>query len=288
MSTVHDLPSEIESMIKDKETHNSSSRAPKAGPSQVSSEKHRSIEFRLIGFMEVHRFEVDRSSTSQEPNSSGVQPPVELTYVNGPTTFDRHSPLVDTHAGRPSHGVEPYPEPLTTDHPPSCPAPALIRKSPVTNTRPSSGSISPHSAELPDTNSILAPDKSGPTSSHPDIAMGCGVAPVPPRGSGDLHHLPFPQPPPEVAALLTAQSAGDVVSPIFARNSPLVPWGLPSEIGHFWLGLFKISEVKVTHARHLQATDLTSLWVCLFGRWKRVRGEVPQTPSQRSSPGALF
>lgn len=238
--------------------------------------------------MEVHPRELDRSSTPQEPNSSGVQPPAELTYVNGLTTFESHSPLVNTHAGRPSHGVKSYPEPLTTDHPPSCSAPAQIRESPVTTTRPPSGSISPYSPELPGTNSVLAPDMSGSTSSHPDIAMDCGVAPVPPRGSGDLHHLPFPQPPPEVAALLTAQSSRDVVSPIFARNSPLVPWGLPSEIGHFWLGLFKISEVKVTHACHLQATDLTSLWVCLFGRWKHVRGEVPQTPSQRSAPGALF
>ena len=33
---------------------------------------------------------------------------------------------------------------------------------------------------------------------------------------------------------------------VFARNSPLVPWELPSEIGYFWSGLFKISEVKVT------------------------------------------
>jgi len=271
-------------MIKGKETQNSLSRLPKAGPPQVSSEKHGSVNFRLIGVMEVPHRQMDRSSLPHEPDSSGVQPPVGLTYANGSATFDSHSLLVDTHAVRPSHGVRPYPEPLTADHPLSCSAPAQIRKSPVTNTpgadtcRPSSGSISPHSSELPDPNSIPAPDKSGLTLSHPDIAMGCAAAPVPPCGSGDLHHLPFPQPPPEVAALLTAQSTGDIVSPVFARNSPLVPWGLPSEIGHFWLGLFKISEVKVTHARHLQATDLTSLWVCLFGRWKRVRGEVPQTP----------
>jgi len=234
--------------------------------------------------MEVPHREIVRSFLPHEPDPSSVQPPVGLTYVDGPATFDNHSLLVDNHAGRHSHGVRSYPEPLTTGHPLSCSAPAQIRKSPVINTpwadtcHLSSGSISPHSSELPDPNSILAPDKSRPTSSHPDIVMGCAAVPVPPCGSGDHHHLPFPQPPPEVAALLTAQSTGDVVSPVFARNSPLIPWGLPSEIGHFWLGLFKISEVKVTHACHLQATDLTSLWVCLFGRWKRVRGEVPRTP----------
>lgn len=253
------------------------------------------MDFRLIGVMEVPHREMDRLYPSHEPDSSGVQPPVELTYVNGPATFDSHSLPVDTHAGQSSHGVRSYPEPLTAGHPLSCFAPARIRKSPVTNTpwantcRPSSGSFIPHLSELPDTNSILAPDKSLPTSSHPDMAPGCAVAPVPPCGSeSEGLHLPFPQPPPEIATLLTAQSAGDVVSPVFARNSPLVPWGLPSEIGHFWLGLFKISEVKVTHACHLQATNLTSSWVCLFGRWKPARGEVPQTPSQLSAPGALF
>jgi hypothetical protein len=57
--------------------------------------------------------------------------------------------------------------------------------------------------------------------------------------------LPLPPPPPEVVTLLSAQSSGTAVSPVLARNSPLVPCELPSEIGHFWLGLFRISVVKV-------------------------------------------
>lgn len=57
--------------------------------------------------------------------------------------------------------------------------------------------------------------------------------------------LSVSEPPPEVTALLSTQASGWLVSPVFARDSPLVPWELPSEIGHFWLGLFKISAVKV-------------------------------------------
>lgn len=285
----HDPPSEIGGTIKGKETRKSPSpRLPKAGPSRVTSEMHRSIDLRRIDVMEVHHREMDRSPPPHEPDSSGVRPPVE---PNGAATLDSHNLLFDTGAGRSSCDVRPHPEPLTADHPLSCSAPAQIRKTPVTNApctcRPPSGSISPHSPELPDADSMLAPDKFAPTSNHPDMATGCAADPVPPCESGDLHHLPLPQPPPEVAALLTAQSSGNVVSPVFVRNSPLVPWALPSEIGHFWLGLFRISEVKVTRACHLQVTDLTSLWVCLFGRWKRVRGEEPQTPSRRSAPGAL-
>ena len=70
-------------------------------------------------------------------------------------------------------------------------------------------------------------------------ATPSGAVSVPSR-SEDL-----PQPPPEVAALLTTHSSGSVVSPLLARNSPLVSWELPSEIGYFWLGLFRIIGVKV-------------------------------------------
>ena len=68
--------------------------------------------------------------------------------------------------------------------------------------------------------------------------------------SNSAFSVPFrsenlPQPPPEVAALLPTQVFGNIVSPVLARSSPLVPWNLPSEIGYFWLGLFRISEVKV-------------------------------------------
>jgi hypothetical protein len=56
------------------------------------------------------------------------------------------------------------------------------------------------------------------------------------------------------------------VSPVFARNSPLVPWELPSEIGHFWLGLFKISGFKVTHPCHDVRHLISLCRVCLFAR----------------------
>jgi hypothetical protein len=55
----------------------------------------------------------------------------------------------------------------------------------------------------------------------------------------------LPPSPPEVVALLPQEQQTNVVSPVLARDSPLVPWELPSEIGYFWLGLFRISSVKV-------------------------------------------
>ena len=89
-------------------------------------------------------------------------------------------------------------------------------------------------------------------SARPNSTLPCRVAMDPnstpsnavsaPSGS---ENILLPWPPPEVDALLKAQSFGRVVSPLLARNSPLVPWELPSEIGYFWLGLFRISVVKV-------------------------------------------
>jgi hypothetical protein len=70
-----------------------------------------------------------------------------------------------------------------------------------------------------------------------------GAAPSQPPCHSEA--CPLLQTPPDVAALLSAQSSGSVVSPVLAHNSPLVPWELPSEIGYFWLGLFRISAVKV-------------------------------------------
>ena len=70
-----------------------------------------------------------------------------------------------------------------------------------------------------------------------------GAAPSQP--SYPNKNCPLLQTPPDVAALLSAQLSGSVVSPVLAHNSPLVPWELPSEIGYFWLGLFRISAVKV-------------------------------------------
>jgi hypothetical protein len=91
----------------------------------------------------------------------------------------------------------------------------------------------------------------------------------------------LPQPPPSVAALLTTQAIGKVVSPVLSRNSPLVPWELPSEIGYFWLGLFKISEVKVSlpFGQKNNSKCLLSL-----ARWKH--GEAPPRRRLRcNAPG---
>lgn len=91
-----------------------------------------------------------------------------------------------------------------------------------------------------------------PKSAHPSAILPCRAGPDPDAtpnaavsGSSGSEDLPLPEPPPEVAVLLSTQSIGSVVSPVLARNSPLVPWQLPSEIGYFWLGFFKISAVKV-------------------------------------------
>ena len=92
---------------------------------------------------------------------------------------------------------------FTIDNPRSCSAPEQMTKSPEASTSqvdtcpPLSGSITGNSrsSELPDTNAILLPDKSVSTSSPPDESEG-------------LHQLPFPQPPPELATLLTGQSVG--------------------------------------------------------------------------------
>lgn len=284
------------------ETLDPSSKSPEAGPSHVSPQNYESIPPQLIGAMEVPHCEINQLSHLHEPDRhdgiiadpslattdhgahlngySTVQPPGEMTCVDGSTLVDSRS-HVDSRPGGSAPCVKSSPQFLTAEHPLSCSALAQISRSLETNApradtnRPSSGSTSSPS-EMPDANQILSPDKSVPTSRRPlDIAAGC--PPVIPRGSDGLHHLPLPRPPPEVTALLTAQSVSDVVSPVFARNSRLVPWELPSEIGHFWLGLFKISEVKVTHACPRFATDLTSLWVYLFARWKHVHCEAPQT-----------
>jgi hypothetical protein len=225
---------------------------PEAGPSHLAN--HESVHPPLLGALEVPSCEMSNGKELDRRDGFMAEPPLSTTDLDG-------------HPQDHSSRIQP-----SAEHMRKSPENSMPR---VDTRYPPSGSINPRSSESFDTNSILPPDNSTSTLN-------------PPNGGESLHELPFPRPPPEVAALLTAQSVGKVVSPVFARNSPLVPWKLPSEIRHFWLGLFKISEVKVTHACHRQATDLTSLWVCLFARWKRVRGETPQTLSQRSIPGAFL
>ena len=122
-----------------------------------------------------------------------------------------------------------------------------IRTSHV-DTYPLSGHIDPQSSALAHENLSQHPCQPVTTSEPTNSTTSCAASLC--HGNKGQHHHPFPQPPPEVATLLMAESSGDVLSPVFARNSPLVPWDLPSEIGHFWSGLFKISEVKVTRTCH--------------------------------------
>ena len=191
----------------------------------------------------------------RNPNhcSPGVQPAAELNCLDGLIALDSQSSPVDTHAGQSARGVIPSPEyhPVECERP--CSPPSRTWDSPKIHapqmdTCPSSEYIYPQPSTLAAANGILPSPESVSTSEPSDMDTGC--AHLLPHGNQGLHHLPFPQPPAEVTTLLTIHSSGDVVSPVFARNSPLVPWELPSEIGHFWLGLFKISEVKVTHACH--------------------------------------
>jgi hypothetical protein len=245
---------------------------PEAGPSRRSPESQENLPSRLIDAEEVPSCKINQETELDRHDGFIAQP--RLT----PTDHDVHSDGHSSSVQRPAEATssDEVMASLAIDNPHSC-SPSEPMKLPeasiprVNICPPSSEPIS----ELPNANSILPSHK-------PALTLN------PPDGSEGLHQLPFPRHPPEVTALLTAQSAGDVVSLVFARNSPLVPWGLPSEIGHFWLGLFKISEVKVTHACHRQETDLTSLWVCLFARWKCVRGKTPQIHSPCRVSGALL
>ncbi len=182
--------------------------------------------------------------------SSGVQAATELTCVDTGAALDGQSFPVHTHAGQSASGMIPSPESYGEPQRPYSP-PSSARKSPEiytpqVGTRPSTGHIDPQS---PASAYLILPQCGSVSTLDPaDTAMRC--TPSLSHESQSLHHPPFPQPPLEVTALLTAESSGDVVSPVFARGSPLVPWELPSEIGHFWLGLFKIPEVKVTHVYH--------------------------------------
>lgn len=197
----------------------------------------------------------------QVERERGVKPAADLSYFDGPTALDGQSSPMLLPAPCPSRkaieasSTHAYLMPSHEFHRAELPS----WNSPKTDTShvdicPSIGHTCPQSSALAHANLILPPCESVSTPDPADMAT-TGCAPLRTHESQGLHRLPFPPPPPEVTALLTARSLGDVVSPVFARNSPLVPWELASEIGHFWLGLFKISEVKVTRpcyiVRHL-------------------------------------
>jgi hypothetical protein len=197
---------------------------------------------------------------SRRPDSSspGVQPVVDVNRVDGLTALDRRSFPVDAHAIQSAPDTIPSTESHRFERQLSCPPPSSTWNSPKIHTSqvdtcPLSGHIDPQSSASAHANPIPHPCQPVTTSEPTDSTTSCATSLC--HGSQGLHHPPFPQPPPEVTTLLMAESSGDVLSPVFARNSPLVPWELPSEIGHFWSGLFKISDIKVIRTcqtvRHL-------------------------------------
>lgn len=201
---------------------------------------------------------VGDSSRHLDNSSSGVQPGVDVIRVDGLTALDRRSFPVDAHTTQSAPGVIPSTESHHSERRLSCSPPPSTWNSPEiltsqVDTCPLSGHIDPQYSALAHRNLIHQPVT---TAEPADSTMSCTTSLC--HGSHGLHHPPLPQPPPEVSTLITALSSGDVLSPVFARNSPLVPWELPSEIGHFWSGLFKISETKVTHTCHTVG-DLISL-----------------------------
>jgi hypothetical protein len=254
------------------ETPGSSSGLLEAGSSQFGLENPTNL--RITGIMEVpssgmnHSFPfheenlqiiaelgltVADSSGHPDSSSPGAQPVADVTRVDGLTVLDRRSFPVDAHAIQSAPGMIPSTESHRPERRVSCSPPpstwnSLEIHTSQVDTCPLFGHIDPQSSALAHPNLIPHPCQPATTSEPTDSTMSCATTLC--HGSQGLHHPPFPQPPPEVTTLLMAESSGDVLSPVFARNSPLVPWELPLEIGHFWSGLFKISEIKVTRTCH--------------------------------------
>ena len=178
-----------------------------------------------------------------------VQAVAVATRVGGLTALDRQPSTVDAHEIQSAPGIIPPNESHRSERRASWSPPPPTWDSPEVqvHTCPLSAHTDPQSSVLDHANLIPHPCQPVTMSELNDSTTS---ATSPCHGNKGLHHPPFPQPPPEVITLLKAESSGDVLSPIFARNSPLVPWALPSEIGHFWSGLFKISGIKVTRTYH--------------------------------------
>ena len=192
---------------------------------------------------------------SRFPDSSspGVQPVADVTRVDGLTALDRQSFPDDAHVIQSAPGVIPSTEYHRSECRFSCSPPpstwnSLEVDASQVDTCPLSGHIDPQSSALAHASLISHPYQPVTTSEPTGSTKSCTTSLC--HESQGLHHPPLPHPPPEVSTLIMAESSGDVLSPVFARGSPLVPWELPSEIGHFWSGLFKISEIKVTRTRH--------------------------------------
>ena len=188
-----------------------------------------------------------------DDSSPGVRPVADVTRVNGLTAPDRRSLPADVHAIQSAPGMIPSTESHRSEHRLSCsPLPPTWNSPEIHTSQVDTSPLSGHGPQSPAlAHANLIPHLCQPvTTSEPtDSTTSCATSLC--HGSQGLHHPPLPQPPPDITALLMAESSGDVLSPVFAHNSPLVPWELPSEIGHFWSGLFKISDIKVTRTCHM-------------------------------------
>lgn len=204
---------------------------------------------RQDGFIAELGLAIPDFSGHPDSSSPGVQPVADVNRIDG---LDRRSSPFDAHAIQSAPGTILFTESHRFERRP-CPPSSLSWNSPEIHTSqvdtcPLSEHIDPQSSALAHANIIPHPYQPVTTSELTDSTTGCTTSLC--HGSQGLHHPPLPQPPPEVTTLLMAESSGDVLSPVFARNSPLVPWELPSEIGHFWSGFFKISYSKVTRTCH--------------------------------------
>jgi hypothetical protein len=171
----------------------------------------------------------DATPDGRPPSNS---PSAEATRIDGPPSFDAPISDIHSHANDSAGGVSTFDT--------KC-------KSSETRGDELSRSAPPFTWEHPVEHSPQAgPAFPSPSKSvHPNANFPSGTAATAISVSCASENLPLPRPPPEVAALLSAQSSGRAVSPILARDSPLVRWELPSAIGYFWLGFFWISAVKV-------------------------------------------
>ncbi|KAI9440990.1 hypothetical protein H4582DRAFT_1940796 [Lactarius indigo] len=250
-------------VVPNSKTSDSSSDQKDAGPPRIDIENLTdATPSQLIGPMDLPSSGFDRSSSILEPElrcdhdsstRAGGQPAAssmpcgvdatldacppsgspatEAVHVNGPPSFDARDPPRTVHVQTVPHlaGISPC-DTESRGAEFFCSAPESTRERPIDHS-PQAGLVCPSSSESAHPNASLPPCRA---------ALDADADSVPSE-----KNIPFPRPPPEVAALLVAQSFGNVVTPVLARNSLLVPWELPSEIGYFWLGLFRISGVKV-------------------------------------------
>ena len=159
-------------------------------------------------------------------------PSAEATHIDGPSSFNTSFSVVHSRGNGSAGGA------LAFDT--ECGDSSEARGAEL------SRSVPPSTREHPVGHSPQAvPAFPGPSKlAHPNVIFPLRTAATAASFSYPSE-TSLPSPPPEVVALLSAQSSGKVVSPVVARNSPLVSWELPSEIGYFWLGLFRITVVKV-------------------------------------------